>query len=157
MQLASGTTLGHETVYITGRNFTGATSVKFGDAAASFNVNNDTQITVTTPPHDAGSVVVSVDTPGGTGTFSGYEFVSPIPPTNMDAIKNLRLNEKGILYTSGAAARSGWSRPSSSSHLMMASVWGFTPRYGLIVNYYQESTYDVATRKDIRRMTSPLT
>ena len=66
----SGTTDGGDTVTITGTNFTGATSVDFGSAAASaITVNSDTSITATTPPHAAGAVDVTVTTSSGTSTI----------------------------------------------------------------------------------------
>jgi hypothetical protein len=56
-------------VTILGRNFTGATAVKFGTAnAASFTVNSSTQITAVSPPGAEGSVQVTVTTPQGSST-----------------------------------------------------------------------------------------
>jgi DNA/RNA endonuclease G (NUC1) len=52
------------TVVITGTGFTGATGVSFGDVAAFFVVNSDTQITATVPA-GARSGSVKVSTPGG--------------------------------------------------------------------------------------------
>jgi hypothetical protein len=47
----SGPSTGGTTVVITGRNFTGATAVRFGaNPAASFTVDSDTQITAVSPP-----------------------------------------------------------------------------------------------------------
>jgi hypothetical protein len=47
----SGPAAGGTTVTITGRNFTGATAVRFGSTnAASFTVDSDTQITAVSPP-----------------------------------------------------------------------------------------------------------
>jgi hypothetical protein len=65
------------TVVITGTNFTGATSVTFGGTnAASFTVDNATQITATVGAGSTG--VISITTPNGTGssvgtfTYNGY-------------------------------------------------------------------------------------
>ena len=53
---------------ITGTNLTGATSVKFGSTAtAAVAVNSPTQITATAPAKAAGSVDVTVTTPGDLG------------------------------------------------------------------------------------------
>jgi len=47
----SGPAAGGTTVVIIGRNFTGATAVMFGaNAATSFTVDSDTQITAVSPP-----------------------------------------------------------------------------------------------------------
>src|SRR5215469_2264451 len=61
-----GPLAGGTAVTITGSGFTGATSVSFGtNAAASFSVASDTQITATTPA-GIGIVPVTVTTPSGT-------------------------------------------------------------------------------------------
>ena len=61
---------GNTSVTITGANFTGATSVRFGTATASFTVNSASQITATSPSGSAGTVDVTVTTPGGTSATS---------------------------------------------------------------------------------------
>lgn len=55
-----GPTAGGNAVTITGTGFTGASGVTFGGTAASFSVNNDSQITATAPAHAAGTVDVIV-------------------------------------------------------------------------------------------------
>jgi hypothetical protein len=75
-----GAASGGTVVTITGSNFSGANSVKFGNVPASFTVNSATQITATAPQESAGTVDVTVSTPGGTsGTCSWdhYTFVNP--------------------------------------------------------------------------------
>ncbi len=57
---------GGTTLVITGRFFTGVTSVIVGGKAASFTVNSPTQITAITPSHGKGVVTVVVTTAGGT-------------------------------------------------------------------------------------------
>lgn len=65
---SSGIPEGGTSVTITGTNFTGATSVKFGGTAAtSVVVVNSTSITCVTPAHAAGAVAVEIVTPNGTG------------------------------------------------------------------------------------------
>lgn len=66
---------------ITGTNFTGATTVTFGGAAATgVTVVNDTTITATTPAHAAGSVAVDVTAPGGTASLpNGFTYSAPAP------------------------------------------------------------------------------
>ncbi|MBN1368448.1 MAG: IPT/TIG domain-containing protein [Dehalococcoidales bacterium] len=64
------------TVIISGEYFENVSSVKFGGtAAASFVVNSTTNITAIVDTGSSGSV--SVTTPGGTGTFAGFTFLSP--------------------------------------------------------------------------------
>lgn len=68
---------------ITGANFTGATSVKFGgNEVTSMSVVNSTTIICTVAAHAAGVVDVVVTTPGGAGTgASAYEFWDPTVET----------------------------------------------------------------------------
>jgi hypothetical protein len=63
----TGTHLGGTAVTITGKYFTGTTSVKFGaTSAAAFSVNSDTSITAVAPAGSTGSTVdIQVTTPGG--------------------------------------------------------------------------------------------
>jgi large repetitive protein len=71
----SGSIKGGTSVVITGHDFTGATAVKFGTAAASaFTVNSDSQITATSPPGLAPGVVdTSVTTLAGTTAASAAD------------------------------------------------------------------------------------
>jgi hypothetical protein len=65
---------GGTTVTITGVEFTGATSVKFGSiAATSFTVNSATSITAVSPGELAGTVDVRVTTPEGTSPVSSKD------------------------------------------------------------------------------------
>jgi len=62
-------------VNINGYNFEGATSVKFGDvAASSFTVNSPTSITAIVGNGASGAV--SVTSPGGTASFDGFIFTT---------------------------------------------------------------------------------
>ena len=64
---ASGPTAGGTSVTINGTGFTGATAVSFGGTAAStFTVNSSSKITATAPAESAGTVDITVTTPGGT-------------------------------------------------------------------------------------------
>ncbi|MEY9895075.1 hypothetical protein ABIA31_008764 [Catenulispora sp. MAP5-51] len=71
----NGPAAGGNTVTITGTGFTGATTVSFGSASASFTVNSATQITATAPA-GTGAVAVTVTTPGGTSSGASYTYVS---------------------------------------------------------------------------------
>ncbi len=76
----NGPDSGGTPVTITGANFTGATAVTFGGAAAaSFTVNSGTTISAVTPAGTAGAVDVVVTTPSGTATETGG-FTYNLPP-----------------------------------------------------------------------------
>jgi alpha-tubulin suppressor-like RCC1 family protein len=61
---------GGTSVTLTGAGFTGATAVMFGSTSASFNVQSDSSIAVTSPAHTGGNVQVTVIGPGGTSATS---------------------------------------------------------------------------------------
>ncbi len=71
-----GPTAGGILVAISGTNFAGVTAVDFGtEAASSFTVNSATSISATDPASPAGTVDVTVTTPGGTSPeVNGDEF-----------------------------------------------------------------------------------
>ncbi|HLG91434.1 MAG TPA: IPT/TIG domain-containing protein [Acidimicrobiales bacterium] len=100
----SGPTSGGTTVTITGTNLSGASAVSFGSTAAtSFTVNSSTQITATSPPEPAGTVDVTVTTPGGTSATSSadrfsYQASSP-GPLSIDALATK--TGKGAVSASG--------------------------------------------------------
>lgn len=81
---ATGPLAGGTAVTIAGRDFEGATAVKFGPNAASanFTVNSENQITAVAPPGaQPGTVDVTVTTPGGTSaTVPGGQFTYTAPP-----------------------------------------------------------------------------
>jgi alpha-tubulin suppressor-like RCC1 family protein len=69
----TGTTLGGTVVRITGAGLTGTTAVDFGSSAANgFKVNSATSITAESPPGVAGTVSVTVSTPGGVSAPSAH-------------------------------------------------------------------------------------
>gem|GEM_PF-841499 len=77
---ANGTTAGGTAVTIVGTGFTGATAVTLGGVAATgVTVINDTMIDATTGAHAAGVVDVTVTTPGGPGTGTGFYAYGPLP------------------------------------------------------------------------------
>ena len=88
---ASGPATGGTKITIAGTGLTGATGVSFGGAAAaSFTVNSATSITATSPAASAGTVDVTVTSPGGTSaasgsdsfTFVGVPSVSSVSPNS---------------------------------------------------------------------------
>lgn len=81
---AAGPLAGGQTVTISGDNLTDPSAVTFDADAANVVSNTSTSINVTTPPHAAGVVSVSVTTAGGSATQpSSYTYV---PPPSITAI-----------------------------------------------------------------------
>ncbi len=80
---ADGAADGGTPVTITGTGFTGATAVMFGSTSATtYTVDSDTQITVISPAAAAGTVHITVTTPGGTSAaVSADQFTYIIVPT----------------------------------------------------------------------------
>jgi PKD repeat protein/N-acetylneuraminic acid mutarotase len=77
----SGPSAGGTLVTLTGTDFAGATAVIFGGtAAASYTVSSATQITATSPAHDAGAVDVQVTTPFGTSSVTAADRFTFVPP-----------------------------------------------------------------------------
>ena len=65
-------------ITITGTNFTGATSVSFGDTpAASFSVKSDSSITAVVGNGASGNV--KIGTPKGSAMLPGFSFKNPVP------------------------------------------------------------------------------
>ena len=81
----SGPTVGGGTVTITGTNFTGTTAVNFGtNPATTYTVNSSSSITATAPAGTAGTIDVTVATPGGTSatsTADQFSYNAGPPPT----------------------------------------------------------------------------
>ncbi len=84
---ATGSTAGGTSVTLTGTNFTGATGVTFGGAAATaFTVDSATTITATTPAGTAGTASVLVTTAGGTNAANSL-FTYMAPNTDLFELK----------------------------------------------------------------------
>ncbi|MFF9506459.1 IPT/TIG domain-containing protein [Streptomyces sp. NPDC014724] len=71
-----GSVEGGNTVTLTGTGFTGATSVSFGGVAAAFIAVSATQVTAVAPAAPAGTVNVTITTPGGTSAGVPYTYVA---------------------------------------------------------------------------------
>lgn len=75
----AGTTIGGDTVTLTGTNLANTTGVTFGGTAASFGVIDNDTVAASTPAHAAGAVDVAITTAGGTATDTGA-FTYQAPP-----------------------------------------------------------------------------
>ncbi|MFD5114497.1 MULTISPECIES: IPT/TIG domain-containing protein [unclassified Streptomyces] len=71
-----GPVAGGNTVTVSGSGFTGATAVRFGTTNAGFITVSPTQITAYAPAGPAGTVNVTVVTPGGTSNGVPYSYVN---------------------------------------------------------------------------------
>ncbi|WP_216910687.1 IPT/TIG domain-containing protein [Nocardia noduli] len=85
---ASGPAEGCNTVVITGRNFTGPLTVRFGGTATSFTIDSASQITSIAPP-GAGTMQVSVAGNGG-GAAASPKPTSEIGGTAGPACRDLQ-------------------------------------------------------------------
>ncbi len=121
------------TVTITGTNFTGATAVSFGGTAAtSFSVVSATSITAVVAGGTSGSV--SVTTPGGTATKTGFTFlaaptITSFSPTSAAAgetvfIDGTNFSGTGITVSSVKFGGTAASSFTVSSATLMTAVVG---------------------------------
>lgn len=86
-------------ITITGSNFTGATEVTLGGAAATnLTVASDTTITCVTPAHAVGQADVVVTAGSGSGTLPGGYTFAPTP----DALTNLSFETDWDGFTDGS-------------------------------------------------------
>ncbi len=98
----TGSTDGGTSVVITGSGFTGVVALSFGAIpAGSFIINNDTQITATSPASAAGTVDLSVTGLSGTSTASQMDRFTfePPPPAVTSVAPNSGQQAGGIIVT----------------------------------------------------------
>jgi hypothetical protein len=103
----TGTSAGGTSVTVTGTSFTGATAVDFGTTAATnFDVVSATSLTATSPAESAGSIDVTVTTPGGVSAKSSadkYTFATALSVTTT----SLAGGTVGTAYSATLAATGG--------------------------------------------------
>ncbi len=96
MSPTSGSTAGGTSVTVSGTNFTGVTSVKFGTVAGTSVVVNGagTSLTVTSPAESAGAVDVTVTASGGTSAVNSPadQFTFTTPPAGITAVGSFTTN-----------------------------------------------------------------
>jgi hypothetical protein len=111
---SSGPAAGGTSVMITGTNFTGAGAVNFGNAAAIFTFNSDTQITAISPA-GTGLADVTVTTVGGTSatgaadqfTYIGAPMVSSVAPSSGALAGGTVVTITGANFTGAGAVNFG--------------------------------------------------
>ena len=83
-----GPTTGGTSVTIMGTELINATGVSFGSTAAtSYTINSSTQITATAPAGSAGTVDVTVATPGGTSTANPSDQYTYVPAPTVTKVE----------------------------------------------------------------------
>jgi hypothetical protein len=121
-----GATSGGTTVTITGTNFvTGATAVAFGaNAATSVTVNSASSITATAPPGSAGTVDITVTTPGGTSatgvaddfTYDPVPTVTAVSPSAGPTTGGTAVTITGSGFVHGSTVAFGTGHPASATY-----------------------------------------
>ena len=112
---SAGPTAGGTSVTITGTNLGIATAVKFGANAATVTTNTATQIVATNPAGSAGTVDVTVTTPGGTSatsandhyTYTNGPSVAAISPTSGPTAGGTSVTITGANLASATAVKFG--------------------------------------------------
>jgi hypothetical protein len=108
-------------VTITGSGFTGATTISFGSAVASFTVSSNTSITATAPAGSATSIVdVTVTGPGGTSNlvaadkFTYGPVVTSVAPNSGNHVGGTSVTIKGAGFNGATAVYFGTTAVSSA-------------------------------------------
>jgi large repetitive protein len=121
----SGPTTGGTSVTINGAGFTGATAVNFGaTAATTFTVNSSSKITATAPKEAAGTVDITVTTPGGTTATSASDMytyttgpsVAAISPTSGPTAGGTSVTITGANLDNPTAVKFGATAATVVSH-----------------------------------------
>ncbi|MBS4096767.1 MAG: IPT/TIG domain-containing protein, partial [Sulfuricella sp.] len=131
---SAGPIAGGTAVTITGTNFTGATAVTIGGAAAtSISVVNATTITATTPAGTAGAANVTVTTPGGTDTgtslftYAAAPIVTAISPTSGPVAGGTAVTITGTNFTGATAVTIGGAAATSLSVVNATTITATAP------------------------------
>lgn len=137
----AGSTAGGTVVIITGTGFTGATgasAVTFGGTnATTYIVNNDTQITATTPPHTAGTFDVVVTTAVGsnpntaadnfTYVAAGAPLVTSVTPANGPTAGGTAITINGSGFTGATSVTVGGTAATSVVVVSANQITAVTP------------------------------
>lgn len=128
---SSGTSSGGGVVTVTGMNFTGATSVRFGTIpAAQVTVIGPGQIMATTPAGAAGTVDVTVTTPIGASVTNALDQFTYLAPAAVNTIPGSVYSFRSTVGATGVAGTdnghldnpSVGAIDSNAGHLMIADT-----------------------------------
>jgi Tfp pilus assembly protein PilV len=118
----SGPDSGGTVVNLLGSGFTGATSVKFGSAAATtFTVNSDLSISATAPA-GTGTVDITVTSPAGTSATSLNDRFTYTPGAPIGLGLVIKIGTKNPVAACGAGTGSKCRSPNSSTCMMTSST-----------------------------------
>ncbi|MFM7251853.1 MAG: IPT/TIG domain-containing protein, partial [Ilumatobacteraceae bacterium] len=130
LSVAVGPTTGGTTVVIDGSNLDGATAVRFGSVAAtSFTVLSDSSISAVSPAGSAGTISVSVVTPGGTSstdaladdfTYYAAPSVSALSPAK-SALAGTTVTVTGANFVSGLTSVSFGANAGTGVNVLSAT------------------------------------
>jgi alpha-tubulin suppressor-like RCC1 family protein len=122
LSVKTGPAAGGTSVTITGTGLTGATSVSFGETAAtSYTVNSSTSIVATSPAAIAGAVDVRVTTIGGTSAVSTKDLFSYTPsvdevtPNSGPVAGGTAVTVKGSGFAPGSSSSFTFGKRKASS------------------------------------------
>ena len=131
----SGPTTGGTTMTINGTGFSGATGVSFGGTAATFSVKSSSQISATAPAGAAGTIDITVTTPGGTSATSTndqYTYVTPpavtrVSPSSGPATGGTSVTIAGTSFTGATAVSFGGTAATSFTVTSATSITATSP------------------------------
>src|SRR5208337_3347918 len=133
---AAGPVAGGTSVTVTGTGFTGTTAVMFGTTAAtSYVVNSATSITAVSPAGSAGTVDVTVTTPGGTSatspadefTYDPVPVVTGITPAAGPVAGGTTVTITGTGFTGATAVMFGTTAASSFTVTSTTQITAVSP------------------------------
>jgi len=132
-----GPTSGGNAVSLSGSGFSTASQVTFGGVAAGFFINNDGSITATAPAHSAGTIDVTVTSPGGTSATSSLDFytydarptVSSVSPMAGPTTGGNTVTINGTNFLAGAGVSFGGTASASITFVSATQLKAVAPAH----------------------------
>jgi alpha-tubulin suppressor-like RCC1 family protein len=148
---SSAPTVGGTSVTITGSQFSGVKSVKFGGASASFTVTSATAVTAIVPAAPAGTINVTVTNTDGTSNGQKFKYtpiVSSVSPNSGPAAGGTSVTVTGTGFALGAGTifKFGSGAAKSVSCSSSTSCTMLTPAH---------AAGKVAVKATVNKVTSP--